>query len=229
MTAAHKQDPSWLPVMLNLKEAIISHRLAPGTRLAEDELCKIYGLGRTVIRTALRALTHEGLLTHLPNRGVHVSKPTKREARDVFEARSLVEPYIASLASSKATDDDISKLSAHLLKESEALKADNNSEAISLSAGFHIKIARIANHSILTNIVEELVSRSSLIISLYWRRQDTMCECNAHEALVQAIASQDGERASQLMEDHLDDLVSGLDLDDRPDRIPLPLHQTLGF
>jgi len=229
MTAAQKQDPSWLSVMENLKEAIISHRLTPGTRLAEDELCKIYGLSRTVIRTALRALTHEGLLTHLPNRGVHVSKPTKREARDVFEARSLVEPYIASLASEKATGEDVSKLSRHLLKESKALEADNNSEAISLSAGFHIKIARIANHSVLTHTVEELVSRSSLIISLYWQRQDTMCECNAHEALLQAIASHDGERARELMEEHLDDLVSGLDLNERPDRNPLPLHETLGF
>lgn len=229
MTAARKHEPSWLAVMENLKEAIISHRLAPGTRLAEDELCNIYGLGRTVIRTALRSLTHEGLLTHIPNRGVHVSKPTKREARDVFEARSLIEPYIAGLASSRATTDDIAELSRHTLNESKTLKAGNNSEAITLSAGFHIKIARIANHSILTHMVEELVSRSSLIVSLYWRRQDTMCECNAHDALVQAIATGDEIRAGQLMEEHLDDLVSGLDLDDRPDTQPLPLHETLGF
>ena len=94
-----QQDPSWVPVFDNLREAIISHRLLPGTRLAEDELCNIYGLGRTVIRAALSALTHERLLTHIPNRGVHVAKPTKTEARDVFEARSLVEPYIVKLAS----------------------------------------------------------------------------------------------------------------------------------
>jgi len=61
-----QQDPSWVPVFDNLREAIISHRLLPGTRLAEDELCNIYGLGRTVIRAALSALTHEGLLTHIP-------------------------------------------------------------------------------------------------------------------------------------------------------------------
>ena len=82
----HRQDPSWVPVFNNLRDAILSHQLLPGTRLAEDELSNIYGLGRTVIRSALGALTHEGLLTHIPNRGVHVAKPTKTEARDVFEA-----------------------------------------------------------------------------------------------------------------------------------------------
>jgi len=229
MTAVRKHDPSWLAVLENLKEAILSHRLAPGTRLAEDELCNIYGLGRTVIRTALRALTHEGLLTHIPNRGVHVSQPTKQESRDVFEARSLVEPYIADLASTKATAADITELSEHLINENKALKAGNNSEAISLSAGFHIKIARIANHSILTNIVEELVSRSSLIVSLYCRRQDTMCESHAHDALVQAIAAGDGQKASQLMIEHITDLVSGLDLDERPVKQAPPLAETLGF
>jgi len=229
MTAQRKQDPSWAAVMENLKDAIVSHRLLPGTRLAEDELCHIYGVGRTVIRTALRALTHEGLLTHIPNRGVHVSQPTKREARDVFEARTLVEPYIASLASSLATSKDINALKQHLGDEDAAMNAGNSSEAIALSAGFHIKIARLANHSILTGIVEELVSRSSLIVSLYWRRQYTMCESHAHDALVQAIAGGNGRRASELMESHLTDLLAGLDLDERPDQKPLPLAETLGL
>ena len=223
-----QQDPSWVPVFDNLREAIISHRLLPGTRLAEDELCNIYGLGRTVIRAALSALTHEGLLTHIPNRGVHVAKPTKTEARDVFEARSLVEPYIVKLASGFAQKNDIAELRTHLAAEHRAINTGNDSEAIALSARFHINIARIANHSILTGFVEELISRSSLIVSLYWRRHDTMCERHAHDALVSAIESGDGQLAHDLMKSHLVDLLSGLYLVERPDQMIRPLSETLG-
>ncbi len=223
------QSPSWVAVFENLREAILSHRLLPGTRLAEDELCHIYGLGRTVIRAALSALTHEGLLTHIPNRGVHVAKPTKIEARHVFEARSLIEPKIAKLAAEYVQPEDIATLRKHLTAEQLAVHAGNDVEAIALSAKFHLTIAHIANHSILTAFVEELISRSSLIISLYWHRHDTMCERHAHDDLVTAIERHDGAQAYALMQTHLADLLSGLDLNERPVHLHQSLADALGF
>jgi DNA-binding GntR family transcriptional regulator len=60
--------------------------------------------------------------------------------------------------------------------------------------------------------VRDLVSRSSLIIALYWRRRDTTCESHAHHALASAIGNGDADGASELMRRHLVDLFSGLDL-----------------
>ena len=73
-------------------------------------------------------------------------------------------------------------------------------------------LAEIAGHSTFTGIVEELVSRSSLIIALYWERRETTCETHAHRELVDAIAKRDASAASDLMKKHLVDLLSGLDL-----------------
>ncbi|MCC2663004.1 MAG: putative transcriptional regulator, GntR family, partial [Geminicoccaceae bacterium] len=77
---------------------------------------------------------------------------------------------------------------------------------------FHVAIAEIADNAILADYVRDLVSRSSLIIALYWRRRDTTCESHAHHALASAIGSGDTEGASELMRRHLVDLFSGLDL-----------------
>jgi DNA-binding GntR family transcriptional regulator len=202
----------WPEVYAGLKDAILSHRLAPGTKLPEDELSSIYAVGRSVVRAALQALAHDRLARLEPNRGAFVAQPSKKEAREIFEARSLIEPRVAALAAAVAKPQDIALLRAHLEEEHVALKSGRDSDAIALSARFHIALAEIADHATFTGMVEELVSRSSLIIALYWRRRDTTCETHAHHDLVEAIAKGDEKNASELMRSHLVDLLSGLDL-----------------
>src|SRR6516165_11799455 len=71
--------------------AIIDHSLPPQTRLVEERLCEIFGLGRTRLRQVLQRLAHERVVTLLPNRGAAVSKHSVREAHEVFVARELLE------------------------------------------------------------------------------------------------------------------------------------------
>jgi len=207
-----KPAARWSPIYNGLRDAIVSHRLAPGTKLPEDELASIYSVSRTVIRSALQALAHDRLARLEPNRGAFVAQPSKVEAREVFEARALIEPKVAWLAAKAAVPDDIARLRRHLEKEHDALHAGRDSDAIMLSARFHVGIAEIAAHSVFTKFVRDLVSHSSLIIALYWKRRDTTCERHAHHALVDAIEAGRSSEAADLMTSHLVDLLSGLDL-----------------
>jgi len=207
-----KPAARWSPIYHGLRDAIVSHRLAPGTKLPEDELASIYSVSRTVIRAALQALAHDRLARLEPNRGAFVAQPSTAEAREVFEARALIEPKVAWLAAEAAVPDDVMRLRRHLDKEHEALHAGRDSDAIMLSARFHVGIAEIAAHSVFTKIVRDLVSHSSLIIALYWKRRDTTCERHAHHALVDAIGAGHSSEAADLMTSHLIDLLSGLDL-----------------
>src|SRR5262249_1658739 len=151
-TDAREEKPArrWPQVYGALKDAILSHRLAPGTKLPEDELASIYSVGRSVIRSALQALSHDRLARLEPNPGRFVAQPSQREAREIFEARALLEPRVAALAAQSARPGHISALRAHLEKEHEALRAGQTGVAITLSARFHVALAEIADHSILT-------------------------------------------------------------------------------
>jgi DNA-binding GntR family transcriptional regulator len=217
VASARRQKPNvrWVDVYSRLRDAIVSHRLAPGMKLPEDELASIYSVSRTAIRSALQALAHDRLVRLEPNRGAFVAQPSKREAREVFDARMLIEPRVAALAATAARRADIMRLRRHLEVENEALRAGEVSAAISLSARFHVALAEVAAHTVLTELVTDLVSRSSLIIALYWRRRDITCESHAHHALVDALARHELGHASELMADHLADLVAGLDLTTR--------------
>lgn len=207
-----KPAARWSPVYLALRDAVIGHRLAPGTKLPEDELASIYSVSRTVIRAALQALSHDRLVRLEPNRGAFVAQPSKKDAREVFEARALIEPKVAALAAEVARAEDIAILRRHLQREHEALDAGRDGEAIRLSALLHVGIAEIADHSVLTGIVRDLVSHSSLIIALHWTRRETTCESHAHQALVDAIEAHHPAEAAELMREHIADLASGLDL-----------------
>ena len=219
---SEKPVSRWAGVYQGIKDAIIGRRLMPGTKLPEDELAAIYAVSRTVVRAALQALAHDRLVRLEPNRGAFVAHPSKKEARDVFEARALIEAEVAAIAASKATPQDIALLRRHLEREHEALQAGRDSEAILLSARFHIGVAEIANQSALINIVRDLVSHSSLIITLYWSLRDTTCQTHAHHDLVDAIEAHRPADARRLMKSHLADLMSGLDLtrsNNKPDRL----------
>lgn len=202
----------WGQIYDDLKAAILAHNIAPGTKLPEDELGEVYSVSRTLVRAALQGLAHDRLVQLEPNRGAFVAKPTKREAREVFEARAMIEPKVAAMAAALAKPADVKVLRQHLEEEHAALREGRQGDAVMLSARFHVGIAEIAGQSILTEIIGSLCSRSALIISLYARRTDAFCESHAHHALVDAIAAHSEVDASELMTSHLVDLLSGIDV-----------------
>ncbi|PWW03852.1 DNA-binding GntR family transcriptional regulator [Hoeflea marina] len=205
-----------LEICRQLEMAILEHRILPGMKLNEDEVGETFGASRTVARSALQALAHSGLVTIERNRGAFVSRPSIREAHDVFEARALIEPRIARMAARAMSDDDLTMLRAHIENEHSAVHSGNKGQALSLSGAFHLAIAEVANQQVLTQIMRPLISRSSLIIALYWRRPDTTCESHSHEALMKAFAARDPFAAEEVMKSHIVDLHSGLDLVERP-------------
>lgn len=199
-----------------LSQAIHEHRLEPGTKLGEWELAEIYGVSRTIIRSALQSLAHGQLVEIHRNRGAFVARPTPKEAREVFEARELLEPRTARMAARNATSDDIKVLFSHIEEEHAALADADQGRSLYLSGQLHIHIARIADQSTIAGFIEHLIARSSLIVALYWRRESALCERHAHQSLVQAISDNDEDRAEDLMRSHLVDLHSALELRKTP-------------
>ena len=173
-------------------------------------------MSRTIVRAALQALAHQQIVEIKRNRGAFIVKPSLIEAHEVFEARELLEPRTARSAAKLATPEDIILLESHIAREHAALNAGDHSRALYLSGQFHLEIARIPNQQTIADMIDILIARSSLIIALYWRRESALCESQAHHALIKAIADQDRNRAEELMQSHLVDLHSALNLREQP-------------
>lgn len=201
-------------IVSHLTEAVHEHRVLPGMKLSEDEVGEVFGVSRTIVRQALRAMAHEGLVTIERNRGAFVAKPSIKEAREVFEARALLEPQTARAAAERATPRDVALLEDHIEREHAALAEGKAGLALKLSGLFHMELARVADQKTIEAFIQQLVSRSSLVIALYWQRRNALCESHAHHALLDALRNNEPDEAEELMKGHLVDLLSQLNLRD---------------
>jgi DNA-binding GntR family transcriptional regulator len=193
--------------------AIFDHRLTPGTKLGEDRLAAIFGVSRARIRRVLPRLAHEGVVTLEPNRGAFVAKPTVAEARDVFQARRLIEPGIVEqLMRQPGLRAALPRLREHVAAEARARGAADTRAIVRLSGEFHMLLAEAAGNSLLAKSMRELTSLTCLIIALYDRPSVPSCLGEEHGEIVDAIASGDARRARELMLHHLNHVESNLDL-----------------
>ncbi|MBA4329607.1 MAG: GntR family transcriptional regulator [Polaromonas sp.] len=196
--------------------AILDHRLPPGTKLVEDKLASAFGVSRTRIRPVLVRLANEQVVTLTPNRGATIAQPSEQEAREVFEARRLIEPRLVELFIARADKDDMLCLKQCIADEDAARLAGDMRRAIRLSGDFHLHIAERAGHQTLGRILRELTSRTSLILMTYSpahareREEATACGCREHRALLDAITLRDAPEAARRMHDHLTRLESQL-------------------
>ncbi len=195
-----------------LGAAITEHRLPPGTRLVEESLGEVFGVSRTKVRQALFQLARAKLVTMASGRGACVARPGVREAREIFEARRVIERALAWRFTQVASAAQIARLREHIEKERTALAAGDSGAGTRLSGEFHLLIADMSGNSVLAELLRELVSRTSLIIVLYGSTLPASCSADEHAELLAKIEGRDAEGALRLMAHHLDHIERGLNL-----------------
>ncbi|MGY8810399.1 MAG: GntR family transcriptional regulator [Pseudomonadales bacterium] len=203
-----------------ISDAVIEHRLKPGARLREDALAEVFGISRTGIRKVLQRLALEQLVTLTPGKGASVTRPSAEEAREVFEARRLVESGLLAMLTRRITADELKELRALAGEEQQALQEHEQSVAIKLSAAFHNRLAALAGNQTLARFVDQLCSRSSLILAVYGHAGNLGCECNDHNQLVDLLQAGESEQAATFMCRHLDSIEASLSIDDAPEEAP---------
>lgn len=193
--------------------AISNQQLPPGTKLGEVQLGAVFGVSRTRIRQVLFRLATAEVITISLNRGAIVARPSPAEAREVFDARRIIEPAIAAQLAKAITPFHLARLRKHLGAETVARTSGDHRTLVRLTGIFHVLIAEMAGNSVLADMLRALVARSSLIIALYPSSHPATCPPDEHSALIDALALGDATRATKLMRQHLGHVERALDLD----------------
>lgn len=199
-----------------IHEAITDRRLPPGTKLVEQALADALSVSRARVRAALARLALEKMVVIEPNRGASVAVPTVAEAREVFQARRLVEDFVARTLAGRMNAEMLAALHAHVAEEEAARARRDRSAVIRLSGAFHQRLADLAGNRILAEMLAELISRSSLVIAVHEMPGTADCSHHDHTGLLDALGGTP-EQAAAAMSAHLDEIEAGLDLSMRPD------------
>ncbi|BES70335.1 GntR family transcriptional regulator [Marinobacter nanhaiticus D15-8W] len=209
-------------IMASLTSAIVEHRLPPGARLTEAKLVEVLSANRNHVRAALQKLASETKVVSLiPNRGAFVAKPTAEEAREIFSARMVLERAIVELAVTNLTPRNHNRLLKQVDKEREAIARQDRQQMIRESGNFHRLLADISGNRVLGELLEGLITRTSLIIALYQETFDVKCSIGEHQAVAEAILRQDRDEAIRLMDHHMDDIQNHLLLDESEPEVDL--------
>ena len=193
--------------------AILEHRLHPGTKLGEERMADIFGVSRARVREVLARLAHEQIVELFPQRGAYVAKPSTEQARDVFEARRLIEPAVLRRLIETVTPEKIARLRQHQELEADARRRNDKRAVIRLSGEFHTLTAELAGNSALARSMRELCMLTCLTIFLYDAPTAQSCRDDEHQMIIDAVAKRDRTRAEKIMLDHLDHIEGSLQLD----------------
>ena len=212
-----------------VRDSVLEQRLAPGTKLTEESLCGVFGVGRTTVRRAFLLLSRDNIVELHRNKGAVIASPSPDEARQVFDARRTVEAALLALAIGKTDKADIAFLRQHLAEEKDALGTADIARWIRLTGEFHLHLAKLAGNEPMLQFLEQLVFRSSLIITLYGRhgRAAHSCKGDEHTRLVDALEAGELTAAQGIMLAHLNEIEATLNFDRTSAQSDL--HQIFGM
>jgi len=202
-------------VQLALRRAILEQRLTPGTRLPEDAIGEAFGASRTIAREALGRLATEGLVELIPNRGAFVANPSLEEGRGIFVIRAALERGMVRQLSGRIDAVSVERLT-EMVEAETRLAEKSDVEAIRLAGEFHLYLASLAGNPLLQRYLVEIISRCSLVMTMYGRPHSADCGAREHKEIVDAMVAGDFTRAGDLMEQHVEDVAARAQLSVRP-------------
>ena len=189
---------------------------------SERELCEKLGVGRASLREALKALEIMGMIetrlgdgTYVCNRSEFFSRPllwaiassSEADARELVEARTLIEVELAGLAAEHANDENLKEIAKYIdVMEASKKKPE---EFVQADVSFHLAIGRAASNSILMNalhLIRNLLQQ--WILSAVAIKGVPDKACAQHKRILLAIKKADGVTARKEMRNHLREMAS---------------------
>jgi DNA-binding GntR family transcriptional regulator len=187
-----------------LRDRIVTLRLAPGTVLREDELMREMEIGRTPLREAVKRLVLENLVAVQPRRGTFVSSVEAADIVNITEVRAELEGYAAALAAQRL-DKNHRAAAEGLLREVEELGESGDQDwLMRFDERIHRFTWEAAGNPYLLETLERYFTHSLRIWYLVLDRLPGLGHAVHDQThLLEALLAGDGDRAREIMCDHV--------------------------
>lgn len=191
-------------VYRTLREGIVTGLVPSGTRLGEVPLATELSISRTPVREALHRLETERFVTRSDRRGLIVAEVTEEDILEVYVVRAAINGLASRLAADGAAPVDIAKL-RHINEEiGRAAQEGAYARMANLNLEFHERLCDASRNRLLMQLMQQVhdtVRRfPGTTLSEPGRAEEAMLE---HQALIDAIAAHDGDRAETIARDHI--------------------------
>ncbi len=189
---------------LELRDRIVTLRLAPGRALREDELMADLAIGRTPLREAVKRLALEKLVAVHPRRGTFVTDVDAADIVHITEVRTELEGFAAALAAGRMDGPRLQR-ARELLEETESLASDRDQDALMrFDQQIHRFTWETAGNPYLAETLERYFTLSLRVWYVVLESVPGLGPAVHHQShLLEALLAHDGARARELMREHV--------------------------
>jgi GntR family transcriptional repressor for pyruvate dehydrogenase complex len=159
-------------IVQQIEQSIQDGDLKEGDRLpSERELALQFGVSRTAVREAVKALHEKGLVEAYPGKGTFITSATSHSMRqtmgrlmkagqsegtpDLAEVREILEPEIAALAASRANEENFAAMREAIAVMDEARRDPD--AFIEADLDFHLALAEAAANPLILSLIDSIV------------------------------------------------------------------------
>ena len=206
-------------IVEQIEQSVQKGDLKPGDQLpAERELAEQFGVSRTAVREAVKALREKGLVEAYPGKGTFITSGSSNPMRQsidrmmrsaqvdatssLVEVREILEPEIAALAAVRATEENLNSL-RESVAVMDAAKRDPDAY-IEADLDFHLELAEAAANPLILSLIDSIVGvlREQRIRIFEVEGGPDRGQYH-HKRILEAMEHQDAEGAREAMRAHL--------------------------
>jgi DNA-binding GntR family transcriptional regulator len=189
---------------LELRDRIVTLRLAPGTILREDELMSEMAIGRTPLREAVKRLALENLVAVQPRRGTFVTEVEAADIVNIAEVRAELEGFAAEVAALRMDGAARSAAEALVVEIEEVTQPHDQDWLMRFDERIHRFTWEAAGNPYLVETLERYFTHSLriwyLVLDLVPGLGHTVHD---QVNLLQALLDRDGARSRTIMREHI--------------------------
>lgn len=190
-----------------LREDILSLRMAQGSALDEVALAARFGLSRTPIREALLMLQREDLVTFLPGRSAIVTPHTMSNAHEYMDTLMLLSRAIIRLAAEMRTPESLERIRVRHADYAAAVAAGGIDAIVAADLAFHNAISAASGNTFLGSFYKLTLDYGRRMHLLHYYPlfdAEEAARCvDQHAAMLAAIEDGDAARSEELASDHV--------------------------
>ncbi len=192
-----------LKVYQRIIELMLNYEIVPGQRLVFIDLAKQLDVSRTPVNNALSILAQQGYLDFVPNQGYSVHKLTKKEAKNHFSIREVLESGFVGIAIRNMTDKDQQELKRRKEEYEKAITGHVTRKLFILDTEFHGGILNMVGNDILSSQYRDICQKIFLRFKTEDLRLNRIMEIKEeHNEIYEAIRLKDVERSKELVKLH---------------------------
>lgn len=208
MAPAHRQLHNL--VSERLRADILDGRIKPGQWLRQMHIAEELGVSQMPVREALKELAAEGLVEHLPYRGVRVVAFLPQDVADLYTHRAALEGMAAGAAANQMSAADLAEVVAIQQAIEAHMDVSQLAEYRKLNRQFHQKIYRASGRDYLIRTLDQMwTAFPTMLWSNFAQTAERTFPARdendhtEHQRIVAALRARAAQEAEAAMHDHV--------------------------